>query len=1184
MKYTEKQISFCNLSTDSMINIQEQLEKFWRIEDCCISNKMYSMEEQEVESHFAKTTKHDDSGQFIVKLPLRENFADLGDSYDMALKRFYCLERKMKRDKELKELYCDFMKEYSALGHMSVVPAAEINTENICYYLPHHGVLKQSSLTTKLRTVFDASAQSSSGLSLNDVLKVGPVIQDDLFSILTRFRKHNYVISADIAKMFRCVAVQENQRDLQRIIWRPDPSQDLQIYRLNTVTYGQACASYLAIRCLYQVGIDNEENFPVTSRAIKRDFYCDDLLTGSDTIDGCVQLRKEISELLEKRNFLLRKWASNEQGILQDSQRDDIFQYIINDDKELRTLGILWDTKLDSFGFSVEFEIPSFERVTKRNILSTISRLFDPLGLAGPVLIQAKLILQDLCRLSLSWDDVVPPEVQTFFVNFCKDLRSLVNIKIPRQAIIKNSADIEIHGFCDSSEKSYGACVMLRSVDSLGNCKVALLCAKARVAPLKTQTLPRLELLGAVTLSRLINKVVNALELSISEQNIFYWTDSTIVLGWLNTEPSTLKCFVANRVAEIQQLTKIEQWRHVRTHHNPADIISRGAAPSALLNCELWWTGPSWLVQSPEDWPKPLELGETKVTDLPERRNVEGKALLLTKFENFDLFTKYSSLPKLQRICAYLLRFINNTVHKVQGNKMNLGPLSVKEYKTALLKLTFIAQRQMFPRDIQRLQTEGKLDNDSKILSLNPYLDEFGLLRIGGRIKHSDLSSEHKHPLLINDKHPFSLLIIQYEHFRHFHAGNQATLTAVRQTFWLINGRNAIRKYIRGCVTCFRANPMPNVVTQMADLPERRVKPARPFLKSGVDLAGPFFIKNSQKRNRQMIKSYLCVFVCLVTRAVHFEICTDLSSETFIAALKRFIARRGICASLLSDNGSNFIGARRELRETYQFLQKIHKDPQTSHFLQENYISWELIPPRAPHFGGIWESAVKSAKHHIKRIAANAHLTFELFYTLIVEIEAILNSRPLTPLSSDANDFQVLTPGHFLIGDSMKSTPDHDYIETPLNRLTHYQRIQKMFQQFWVRWKNEYLTNLQQRSKWKSGNDKSVKPGTMVIVKEDNTLPMQWPIGRITKVFPGKDGVIRVVDVRTKGGTFRRPTSKICVLPLPDQIIFEESLCHGVERWSFQEGRNMVAHATGCHLPRTPLQTSLYGVESRARP
>ncbi|XP_050295692.1 uncharacterized protein LOC126735666 [Anthonomus grandis grandis] len=1014
----------------SAINIRGQLERFWHIEECQTAPKIFSKEEKEVEEHFIQNTRRDVNGQFIVKLPLRDKFTDLGESYDMALKRFYSLERRLNREPELKKLYSEFMSEYIEMGHMSLVLDSEISTPNICYYLPHHGVLKQSSLTTKLRTVFDASAKSSSGLSLNDVLKVGPVVQDDLFSVLTRFRKHNYVMSADIAKMFRCVSVDQGQRDLQRIIWRPDSSDVLKIYRLNTVTYGQACSSFLAVRCLYQVGVESEETFPLAARAIKRDFYCDDFLSGSDTIDGCIRLRREVSDLLEKGSFLLRKWASNEPSILHDAETHDIFQYIINNE-ELKTLGIWWDTKLDLLGFSLDFEIPQFIKVTKRAILSIISKLFDPLGLAGPVLIQAKLILQDLWKLALSWDEAVPLNIRESFLNFCEELKSLARVKIPRQAILKNNVNLQVHGFCDSSEKSYGACVMLRSVDSLGNCNVSLLCAKARIAPLKTQTLPRLELMGAVILSRLMDKSVKALEIELSESSIFYWTDSTIVLCWLHSDPSNLKSFVANRVAEVQQLTNINQWRHVRTHDNPADIISRGATPNALLKNRLWWDGPHWLTLEPHLWPKDLQIHETKVTDLPEKRKDKNVSLLTAYFEDSDIFVKFSSFPKLQRVFAYILRFIKNLKFKRQNrlDEVQVGPLTVQEFKDALLKLTFIAQSQMFAPDIEHLHKNGTVSKKSKILSLNPYLDKCGLLRVGGRIKNSDLSHDHKHPLLIKNKHPFSLLVIQYEHIRNFHAGAQATLYAVRQRFWLVNGRNSVRAFIRSCVTCFKANPTPNVVNQMADLPERRVVPARAFLKSGVDFAGPFLIKN-------------------MTKAVHFEICTDLSSETFLAALKRFISRRGICQSLLSDNGSNFIGARREL-----------------------------------------------------------HVT----------------------------DLQVLTPAHFLIGGALKTIPDKDFCEVPINRLSHYQRIQKMYQQFWRRWKNEYLSNLQQRAKWQTGSDKALKVGTMVILKEDNTLPMHWPLGRITELFPGKDGFVRVVNVRTKTGTLRRPTSKICVLPLPDE-------------------------------------------------
>ncbi|XP_051167780.1 uncharacterized protein LOC127285688 [Leptopilina boulardi] len=299
----------------------------------------------------------------------------------------------------------------------------------------------------------------------------------------------------------------------------------------------------------------------------------------------------------------------------------------------------------------------------------------------------------------------------------------------------------------------------------------------------------------------------------------------------------------------------------------------------------------------------------------------------------------------------------------------------------------------------------------------------------------------------------------------------------------------------------------------MGDLPKIRVNQARPFSHVGIDYCGPFFIKEKKYRNRTKIKIYIAVFVCLVVKAVHLEVVSDVSTETFLGALRRFIGRRGKPNVISSDNGSNFIGANNELKDLGNLLRSEKFNEQTAHILNDQGIEWKFIPPLSPHFEGIWESAVKSFKHHFKRVVKDVLFTFEEINTFVIEIEAVLNSRPLTPISNDPNDVIALTPGHVLIGDSLTSLPELNFKLTPTPRLSRWQHLQKMRQDFWNRSHKEYLNGLNMRHKWKSGNHR-IRDGTIVILKEDNTSPLQWVLGRVTKIFPGSDGVIRTVIVK----------------------------------------------------------------------
>ncbi|XP_012268197.2 uncharacterized protein LOC105693064 [Athalia rosae] len=316
----------------------------------------------------------------------------------------------------------------------------------------------------------------------------------------------------------------------------------------------------------------------------------------------------------------------------------------------------------------------------------------------------------------------------------------------------------------------------------------------------------------------------------------------------------------------------------------------------------------------------------------------------------------------------------------------------------------------------------------------------------------------------------------------------------------------------------------------MGNLPRVRVTAARPFLNTGVDYCGPFYIKEKKLRNRNRVKVYVAVFTCLAVKAVHLEVVSDMTTEGFLAALNRFISRRGRCTAIHSDNGSNLKGAKNELDGLYQLLQTREFDEQIEKYLTEKGIEWKFIPPLSPHFGGIRESAVKSFKHHLKRVVGNELFTFERFNTFVVEIESILNSGPLTPLSSDPNDFLVLTPAHFLIGESLTSIPERDFGITPSNRLSTWQHLQKVKQHFWDRWRKEYPNELNIRHRWTNGSH-DIQEGSVVVVKDNNLPPLRWILGRVIETCPGADGIIRTVKIKTPNGAFVRNVKKSAPLP-----------------------------------------------------
>ncbi|XP_018403789.1 PREDICTED: uncharacterized protein LOC108780532 [Cyphomyrmex costatus] len=1025
-------------TTCALINLEQQIANFWTIEE--IANNMpRSVEEIDCETHFTDNVIRCNDGRYMVRLPFRKGDERLGESRTAALKRLYSLERKLASDSYLKTAYSQVIQEYLDMKHMSLIDEPFDDG----FYMPHHAVIKNSSNTTKVRVVFDASAKASNGLSLNNMLMVGPTIQDPLFAHLLRFRIYKYVLSADIEKMYRQVLVHQDDRIYQRILWRQDGQ--IKTFQLNTLTFGVSSSPYLAIRTIQRLADDEHDEFPNAAEVLKNHLYVDDLLTGAETVEEARSLRNEIIILLSRGGFNIRQWASNEKRIIEDLSPDAMNANLVLDKTNaLKTLGISWSARADMLHYAVR-SIDRSGKITKRIVMSEIARIFDPLGILGPVILYAKKLMQDLWRCKVDWDESIPASIHCAWVEFAAQLNLINQLSIHRQILIPNYIDVQIHGFCDASNTGYGACLYLRSNDG-DNTHCHLLCAKSRVAPLKTVTTPRLELCGALLLSKLYNEARSMIKLNFSK--VFMWSDSTIVLHWLKTSPHLLKPYVSHRVAQIQEITQPLFWRHVSTKDNPADALSRGQLPKDFLNNLSWFSGPSWLMKSESEWPNNcIDLNE-----LPElRKNV----CLTTNVPDYSIFQRYSSYSRLLRIMASCLRFRPKNIYR--------GPLCIKELDETEIRIIKIIQTHSFSCEAKEL-THGRSVNKTNIAALNPFLDENGLIRVGGRLKESKLAYAQKHPILIPSRHFLTDLIIRETHEKHFHTGIQTTLYMIRQKFWLLDGRNQVRKIVRSL------------------------------------------------------------------KAVHLEVVSDLTTDGFLAALRRFVSRRGVPTHIHSDNGTNFVGANNRLKELYSLFNSEEHKNKINQFSLEHRVTWHFIPPIAPHFGGLWESTVKIFKHHFKRVVGDLLFTFEEFNTFVVEIEGILNSRPISSLSSDPNDLLALTPAHFLIGKPLNNLPELDLSSVPANRLSAWQHIRKVRQDFWARWSLEYLNELQVRHKWiKDGEN--ITTGMVVLVKNKGLPCLQWALGKVLEIHPGEDGIPRIVTIKTRTGVMKRSVK--CLSPLP---------------------------------------------------
>lgn len=637
----------------SNVQLHDELARFWAQENVINGSANFTLDEAYCEQHFLDHVSQTTQGRLTVTLPVREQLINkLGDSRETALKRFLNLEKRFNRDPLLRDQYSQFISEYQSLGHMRKVNVSP-DDFSLSFYLPHHCVHKKFEQSSRIRVVFDASCKSSSGLSLNDALMIGPVVQQDLMSILMRFRTFAYVFVADVIKMYRQILVNPAQTKLQRILWRADTKSEIETYELTTVTYGTAPASYLATRCLKYLAELHATRYPVGSKHVQRDFYVDDFLTGADTIENAKLVRDEAIQLLRSGSFELSKWASNVPELLEGISNQQGGPVEINDSSIPRILGIRWDHVNDLFSYS--YEPPeNLDIISKRAILSEVARLFDPLGLLGPVTVTAKLILKELWRSGCQWDESVPQHVYTRWSRFRSELADLNQLRVARRVkFITESQHVQIHGFCDASQHAYGACVYVRTQTAKNRYRIELLCSKSRVAPVKEITIPRLELCAAVLLAQLTKKVVDAFD-SAGIQ-IVLWSDSTIALNWITSSSRRWSVFVANRVGEIQRLTKLEHWRHIPSADNPADILSRGLYPSEIASASSWWRGPEFLRLSESHWPS----GEFRCLgdSVPEERTVSVAITMPEESIVCNSLARHSNLDKICRILAYCLRF-----------------------------------------------------------------------------------------------------------------------------------------------------------------------------------------------------------------------------------------------------------------------------------------------------------------------------------------------------------------------------------------------------------------------------------------------------------------------------------------------------------------------------------------------
>ena len=1102
-------------------------------------------QEEPAEANYQATTKYLATEQrYEVSLPRKESISRLGASKPQAVARYLQTDRAAHK-RNIRPQFQDGIRSYITLGHAEEVPPEE-KPPAMAFYLPMHSVLKLSSTSTKLRVVFDGSAVTTTGLSLNQALHVGTTLQATLSDTLLKFRSYNIALNADISKMYREVQLCPEDRDLHRFVWREDPASPLKDYRMKRVTFGVSASPFLAVRTLHQTAVDHGGDYPRATQHILESFYVDDFLGGADSTEEAIQLFHDLRSILRKGGFDLRKWRSSSSAVmnhipeeLQESNplKTSTATHISTHSK---ALGLRWDSQLDVMSPAISAD--NLTSPTRRGLVSAIFKTYDVLGWMAPALLQMKLLIQGLWRSTEGWDDVAPDQTVKAYLSWEKELPILAEKTIPRRYTDVNPSSVTLHGFADASKAAYGAVVYYRATYPHRSPTVSLVVSKTKLVKQPTKkdkkedppspeqnpnTIPKLELCAALLLAKLLSKV--GAVLGINSTHWQAWSDSSTVLAWLDGNTRSHPVYVANRVKKTLELTKPSHWLHVPTECNPADCASRGISPTALFHLTLWWEGPTWLQEDPIPIPR-----QPPRKPLPDARL---PVLVVQPYHSAaeDICQLPYTYPHLIAITAWVLRFRSSLKERRPNPDSRTKYLTGMERREAERWMLQEAQRRCFQQDLNNLSKAKQLSRDSKLKALNPFLKD-QLIRVGGRLSNSAAPESQTHPIIADARDPLIVKYLEHLHTALLHCGPSLLLAFSGKKFHIIGVRKLTRKICAECVTCKTYRPR----TQhqlMANLPSQRVNASPPFTHCGMDFAGPFKLKMGYVRRPTILDSYICVFICLATKAIHLEVTSDQSTEAFEAALHRFVSRRGCPQHLYSDNGGSFVGARNK----YNRLQAILKDQQGEddirHFLATQHsISWHNIPAFSPHMGGLWEAAVKSMKTHLRRVMGVRRFTFEQLTTLTCQIEACLNSRPLIPITShDPDGLAILTSGHFLTTKSTAIYPEDPTPLTDRQMLQKWNVCQGIVQQFWTRWHKEYLNTLQARTKWQHSSPNLKVEDIVAIRPGGKIIPGHWPLGRVIQTLPGTDGRVRAVIVKTKTGVRQRAVTQLALIHRPGE-------------------------------------------------
>ena len=1112
-----------------------------------------SKEDQRFNQLMATTISVNQKGNLTAPLPFKSADPCLPDNRNAVFLRTSNTLNKIKKDPSKLHRCLEAMGKNIAAEHVEMIPDDETTpaAPGRAWWVPVFPVIQPQK--NKLRLVFDSSARYH-GTSLNDELLQGPDETNKLRGVLTRFREGEIAYAADVEQMFHAFHVPVSDRDWMRFFWfrQNDPRQTIVQYRACVHVFGNRSSPAIANYALrYTTTHPEAARYPESQNFIVNRFYVDDGLGSSDTVEDAINTLRGAREILQRFNIRLHKIVASDPEVtafFPSTERAEAISITkFGETPVQRTLGVSWKIKEDMFVVQTDVQDRPF---TKRGVLATINSIFDPLGIAAPVVLTGKLIQRaimppkntgDKELVSYDWDDELPDRYRSRWESWKSSLSSGGLLAVPRSFTPRGFGRVvtrELHVFADASCDAIGSVMYTRCTNEQGKVHVAFVTGASRVAPHSAVTIPRLELCAAVEAANYAKEL--SYELQFKPDSVTFYSDSNVVLAYIKNDERRFSRYVTRRVNQIISSFPSSSWNYIATDVNPADIASRPHSIDDILSTP-WLEGPSFLWSSnrfTKQWhaTEPEELPETLKDEVCLRVSDASVHASTASV----IARRVSSWPKLLDVFMRVVIFCRHVFLRI-GRSSSVSVLSSQIPLTpASITSTLVrhVQRESFPGVMTTLESRKSLCLANKLAQLSPFIDECGVLRVGGRLRHARVHYDHKFPALLPSDHPVTTLVVRHYHAQTKHQGRHLTNAAIRQAgFFIQAGTTVIRKVIAQCVTCSRLRGS-LLTQQMSDLPPDRLEESPPFTNTGLDVFGPFYVSDGRNTRRTSASKKLwgLLFTCLVSRAVHVEPLPGLDTSTFKNALARFFAIRGNCKILRSDQGSNFVGANNQDDAAALSLRQLASEAQSRD------CEWIFNPPHASHFGGVWERKIQSIKRVLDSCVLELGprtLSRDEMHTLFQEAASIVNKTPLTGISAHPDDPLPITPSLLLtLKDSAAPVSTEEL--TPSDLLAYgpkrWRRVQYLADVFWSRWRQEVLSDLLKRRKWLRKR-RCVKVGDVVIVRDKKVKRNCWPCGRVIAVKTSVDELVRSVTIsipsknrKEHARVLERPISEIVPL------------------------------------------------------